>query len=498
MACLALMSVASLDCDPVPDAPNGSVCTSVFSIQGDTLAPPKKHSQAVRRMLAHLGLPTSKQTAFVAFASAAALSNCLTAVQFWRASALPSATRWARVYAVSSSVGAVAWALAAPFAADYTMRISVGSFVAAVHVVADFWSRQCRNHLPTALPAHLSARFRKFGVVMLTQVLMGVMRPDLNYSGEAMLFAAAVLALLTLFKIVYFDLDQGSRSDRFAGYPEWTEWLYLLANMVLTGCITALGATTAAILMDLASTSVSIRPSLQQRVKWLLTSSLGIGLLSSCVIQLSLQGAGSRVRVMRKRYRILVRALLSLGLTVAPAYLPASLTPMHILLLQVLGLLFQLIVDIYGMRRRILPRTAAELEALAEEDGTAHLLGYSLLPEGQHLSDGPTQRAPSVHSRPALSDLLGAGDVVLGKHLGRASGAAAAEPDCPQRGRPAHAPNAVESTHSRVRAGPLSLNISQPDLSAPPSSPANSSIVEYLLGQRQEEASTTAFGGGQS
>ncbi len=405
-ACMALMSISAVQCSdspPLPGVPRE--CASVFQQRSD------RHGTALlaaaRRLLQ---LPSSPQLVFALFAGGAATSNAITALQFWRAVALPVARRWARTYAVATTAAAILWALAAGVATTYTSRVACGAAATAILVIADFVSRLPGVHMPTLLPAHLSSRFRKFGVVMLTQVVLAVMRPEVNYNADCLLFAAEMLALLVLFKIVYFDFDQGSRGERFTGWPLLTEWLYVLFNLALTAAITAMGSTAGAILSQLEAGLTSGDTATDARIKWMMCVSLGGGMLASCGIQMALQGAGSKVRVCRKRHRVGSRALVSLAVIMLPLVMPRHWSYLQVLLLLLASLLLQMVLDMYGRQRRYAPRTRAELQELAASDDSAvYLTGYGALPssplpaasvavarrqgpllrkEGGHLSEG--------------------------------------------------------------------------------------------------------------
>lgn len=376
-ACMALMSISAVQCtDILPLGGTRRECFSVFEEASAT-----RQSALLRAARQLLQLPASPQTPFALFAGGAAACNAITAVQFWRAVPLPVARRWARTYAVATTAAAGIWTIAAGVAHTYTARVACGAAAVALLMGADFVSRAPGVHMPTLLPAHLSSRFRKFGVVMLTQVVLAVLRPEVNYNADCLLFSAEMLALLVLFKIVYFDFDQGSRGDRFTGWPLLTEWLYVLFNLALTAAITAMGATAGAILSQLEAGASAGDSGTDHRIKWVLCVSLGGGMLASCGIQMALKGAGSRVRVCRKRHRVGSRALVSLGVMLLPLVLPAHWSHLQVLLLLLCSLLLQMVLDMYGRQRRYAPRNRAELQELAASDDSAvYLTGYGALP----------------------------------------------------------------------------------------------------------------------
>ena len=350
MGCMSLMAVSSVDC-----IGSATHCASIMSS----------------------GLRGT--ASFGVFALAAAVTNALTGLQFMRTVYMKRVRMYSALYGGGCLVAAVAWTLGAVFATTATQHLLVAGCISIWHIAVDVATRLPSVELPTRLPEHKASRFRKFGVVMLTQLLMGVLSPGAAYNTRGYVFAAGVLALTMLHKTVHYDFNQGHKADGWSGVPRISEWLYVMMNLVLAGTFTALGAVVHAIITDVTNPAIAISPARALRVKWMLCSAMALALFASIAIQTLLRGKGKRVRRCGKKVRMSFRTLLALVTLLAPVYLPETFPSEHVIWILVAVVAVELVGDIIGKQQvnpaegagGVIPHLDVYSEAVGLEDAAA-------------------------------------------------------------------------------------------------------------------------------
>ena len=293
MACTAIMAVSALDCFG-----KNTHCASILSTSN----------------------ASDGHASFPVFAAAAAVASALTGLQFTRTLYMARARKYSALYATGCFITAAVWVCAAIWAKSASAHVGLATAVCVFQLCVDVFSRVPGIQLHTRLPDHAAARFRKFGVVMLTQLLMGVLAPGATYTQRSYVFAGGVLFLSVLHKMVHYDFNQGQRADGFALNPRVTEFVYVVCNLVLAYSFTALGAVTHSVLTSIGDDTDD--SSADERVRWFFCAAMGTAILCSTLIQAVLLGKGHAVRRCGKKLRTLFRILLVLITVLLPAMLP--------------------------------------------------------------------------------------------------------------------------------------------------------------------------------
>jgi len=332
MACTAIMAVSALDCFG-----KDTHCASILSTSN----------------------ASDGHASFPVFASAAAFASALTGLQFTRTLHMVRARKYSALYASGCFITATVWVGAAIWAKSASAHVGLATAVCAFQLAVDILSRFPGIQLHTRLPDHAAARFRKFGVVMLTQLLMGVLAPGATYTQRSYVFAGGVLFLSVLHKMVHYDFNQGQRADGFALNPRVTEFVYVVCNLVLAYSFTALGAVTHSVLTSIGSDTDN--SSAEARVRWFFCAAMGTAILCSTVIQAVLLGKGHAVRRCGKKVRTLFRVFLVLITLLLPTMLPDDFPSEKLvwILAAIVGI--ELIGDIVGRQ---------QIRAAPGEDGT--------------------------------------------------------------------------------------------------------------------------------
>eukprot|EP01138_Halocafeteria_seosinensis_P011968 gb/GECG01012231.1/.p1 GENE.gb/GECG01012231.1/~~gb/GECG01012231.1/.p1 ORF type:complete len:584 (+),score=45.32 gb/GECG01012231.1/:1-1752(+) len=327
MAAIVIMAVNGSNCVPTEDG-RDEICSSVFDV-------------------------TSRYThVFRVFAFGSIISQVLSGMQFLRASFIPEAKYWCYVYGVGNLLNALLWLLGMAVAHTEVAQCTVATLSFVIYALTEIIAKHGSIYLPTLLPAHYAVRTRKFASVMLTQVLSGIIQPRFSYHMEVWKFIAGVLLMGFLFKILYFDFEQGSPVTGFTGNEHITEVLWTFANFSLGCSFTSVGACIAAVLLR---ANIAASPTAKDisvtRLRWTLCLSVCFASLSSCAIQLSLRGLGTNVRRWRKQNRLTLRALTGLCTLLIPLIIPDSWEATGIVWPLCLILTTQVMLDMYGRQR---------------------------------------------------------------------------------------------------------------------------------------------------
>lgn len=287
------------------------------------------------------------------FAAAASIGQFVMGCLFIRARRVEAARRWATIQGVGALLAAMWWVVATVAAkTGFAMR-AFSALIIVVHLSGETISKHHGYFLPTLVPNHLSARTRKFTVVMISTIVAGSVQPSDTYNLQGFASAGAFLLWAAMLKISYFDIDQAHKVG-FTSPAMLTEVLWVCANYTLALALSSMGAC-AFTTVRLANTPPGkgeIPKLVDERLRWLTCVSTSGAMVASTIIQLALRGAGSGVRVWRKRHRVALRMCLGIAPLLVPVVFSED-TPHWVMVLVLTGALaLQIIGDLYGRQHK--------------------------------------------------------------------------------------------------------------------------------------------------
>eukprot|EP00500_Bicosoecida_sp_ms1_P005391 CAMPEP_0203824196 /NCGR_PEP_ID=MMETSP0115-20131106/51213_1 /ASSEMBLY_ACC=CAM_ASM_000227 /TAXON_ID=33651 /ORGANISM="Bicosoecid sp, Strain ms1" /LENGTH=521 /DNA_ID=CAMNT_0050733235 /DNA_START=123 /DNA_END=1684 /DNA_ORIENTATION=- len=306
-------------------------------------------SDAQGKLLRCRSLFTDNGADFPYFAAASSAGQAIVAALFWRARQAKEAKAWVTVQAIGAAVASLWWLVSWGTAKSAEDMRAMVALIIVVHIAAETMSKHPSYFLPTKVPGHLSARTRKFSIVMIATVVAGSVQPGDSYDGLGFATAAAFLLWVAMLKISYFDVDVGFKIG-FTSPVMVMEVLWTLANYCLALSVSSMGAC-AFTAVKLANNHAALDDLAQGRLQWLLCVSTGGAMLSTTIVQLSLRGAGSGVRMWRKRYRAMLRVALSVATLFFPIFLPNEMPRWGVVLILAGMLALQICADLYGRQR---------------------------------------------------------------------------------------------------------------------------------------------------